>query len=184
MFPSTSCSTGCLMVREWLQKTATEDGIRAARTAVARIAEQVAKSWGTSAYLEATAHGASSSKFQAILTPTLQQLGYEPEQRNKVLEAGFKPDFLFCQDGVGVMIEVERGKTIDNNMDMLDMWKCHIHPIARHLVLLVPIWYVKVSPKTGKETRASTFARVCRRMNPFFETGNETNVRTLHVIGY
>ena len=36
-------------------------------------------------------------------------------------------------------MEVERGKTTTNNMDLLDIYKCHICEEANHLFLFVPI---------------------------------------------
>ena len=184
VFPAMTCGSGCPMVKSWVQGGRQQKQATAAQETVSSLSQVVRMSWGSDAYREATSHGASSSKFQSIITPTLQKLGYVPESRNKVADAAFKPDFILLSKVDGVMIEVERGKTIDNNMDMLDMWKCHIHPVANHLILLVPIWYVKINSKTGKETRAATFARVCKRMQPFFEPGNETNVHSLHVMGY
>ena len=38
----------------------------------------------------------------------------------------------------GIILEVERGKTTINNMDLLDFWKCHICSYAHGLYLLVP----------------------------------------------
>lgn len=38
----------------------------------------------------------------------------------------------------GIILEVERGKTLMNNMDLLDMWKCHICEHARYLFSIVP----------------------------------------------
>jgi len=81
-----------------------------------------------------------------------------------------------------IMVEVERGKTLDNNMDMLDMWKCHVHPNAKYLILVVPVWYY-----TGKERErfvGSRFAKVCQRLQLFFREGNETNVLGVGIIGY
>ncbi|MDQ2986905.1 MAG: hypothetical protein M3R13_09330 [Armatimonadota bacterium] len=182
-FPETVCSTGCGMIRHWEQREAEPHGVKAAMEAAAALVQVIGSLWGTDSYETAVAHGASSSMCQALIQPTLALLGYESEVPSRIIDAGFKPDFVFESDGCSVMVEVERGKTLDNNMDMLDMWKCHIHPRARHLILLVPIWYVKLK-STGQRTQTATFARVCRRMEPFFEVGNETNVRSLHVIGF
>ena len=38
----------------------------------------------------------------------------------------------------GIILEVERGKTTINNMDLLDFWKCHICAHADYLFLMVP----------------------------------------------
>ena len=38
----------------------------------------------------------------------------------------------------GILLEVERGKTTINNMDLLDFWKCHLCEHANYLFLMVP----------------------------------------------
>jgi hypothetical protein len=144
---------------------------------------------GTPAYVAAIAQGTHSGVFQSLLRPTLLELGFREEVKSRSGEAAFRPDFLLDHPEGGIMVEVERGKTIDNNMDMLDMWKCHVHESARHLILVVPVWYVKhkhdpVTKVEVGEDRTPTFAKVCRRMSRFFVEGNETNVRCLHVVGY
>ena len=163
------------MVRRWSLDDGAEGAELAASTAAA-LAKRITELWNTEEYLGAVVHGASSSVIQGLLTPTLVSLGYKDEVGYKVVDAGFKPDFMSACGRV--MVEVERGKTLDNNMDMLDMWKCHIHPTAKHLILLVPIWYVK------QGGRSATFSRVCRRLAAFFEKGCETNVASLHLAGY
>ena len=42
-------------------------------------------------------------------------------------------------DETGIILEVERGKTTINNMDLLDFWKCHICVHAHYLILVVPV---------------------------------------------
>jgi hypothetical protein len=42
-------------------------------------------------------------------------------------------------DGTGIILEVERGKTTINNMDLLEFWKCHICAHADFLFLMVPL---------------------------------------------
>jgi len=163
------------MVRRWSLDDGAEGAELAVRTADA-LALRIASLWDTDDYRGAVLHGASSALIQALLTPTLVALHYRDEVLHRVADVAFKPDFV-SKCGL-VMIEVERGKTLDNNMDMLDMWKCHIHPTAKHLILLVPIWYVK------QGGRSATFSRVCRRLGAFFEQGCETNVKTLQLIGY
>ena len=126
----------------------------------------------------ANALGASSRHIQDLLTPSLLELGFVSERSSKSGLAEFRPDFTKTASKGGILVEIERGKTLDNNMDMLDLWKTHIHPEASHLILIVPVWYVTTN------TVRSTFSSVCRRMQPFFFEENRTNVKTLHVIGY
>ena len=142
------------------------------------ICHELQNAWGSEAYGAATGHGVSSSKIQALLSPTLLAKGFQTEVPAKIGLAGFKADFGLITESDGILVEIERGKTTDNNMDMIDFWKCHIHPKAHHLILVVPVWY------RTKKSLKRTFFNVQRRMQPLFEPGNETNVKSLHIVGY
>jgi len=190
VYPAWVCPANCPTIKRFVQTQHQNDhGARQAAVAAERLFDTICDLQGTPAYREATAHGASSSLFQHLLFPTLRELGFREEVNSRSGEAAFRPDFMLDLPDGGIMVEVERGKTIDNNMDMLDMWKCHVHESARHLILAVPVWYVKLKrDKATKvvvgEDKTPTFAKVCRRMSGFFAEGNETNVRSLHVLGY
>lgn len=151
---------------------------RVAAAAAGLIAHRLSELWGSSDYIDATAHGASSQKIQHLIGANLATLGFQPEVTSRVGLAEFRADFALVDGQDGVLVEIERGKTTDNNMDMLDLWKAHVHGTAHHLILVVPVWY-----RTTKQVKRS-FANVCRRMSPFFEAGFETNVHSLHVVGY
>lgn len=177
-YPNIRCEGGCDPVMTFGEKA--ELKLPAFQSASESIAKTLHRLWGSEDYVRATGHGVSSSSMQALVHESIWNLGFASEQHNRVGLAGFKPDFI-DQDS-RVIIEVERGKTIDNNMDMLDMWKCHVHPTATHLILVVPVWY-----QTGTDqivVKAATFSKVCARIGLFFETGNETNVRAAAIIGY
>jgi hypothetical protein len=75
-------------------------------------------------------------------------------------------------------MEVERGKTIANNMDLLDIWKCHICDVANFLFLIIP--NIRQTA-TGQNI---IFKTVERRMLTFFETENYINVDGVFLIGY
>lgn len=160
--------------KEIQQLPAAKDAFRCAEDLVSILQ----KMQGTEEYKLVTALGASSCKIQSLIGESLKNRGYSPEVRSTFGLAGFRPDFIKEMDDDGVMVEVERGKTIDNNMDMLDFWKCHIHPGIHHLILVVPVWY-----STQRSVKAN-FSSVCRRMAPMFEAANLTNVWTLNVVGY
>ncbi len=176
--PFLLCSAGCAPHRTFKQNGC--DAIEA------EFARSVAKAVGTElwrfaleeaeSYIAATGFGITSGKVQAQIEILLQDLGFLKDVGVRVAEAGFQPDFLHVERKV--LVEVERGKTIDNNMDMLDFWKCHIHESAAHLILVVPVWY-----QISKSLQA-TFPRVCRRLEPMFEPRNYTNVRSLNIVGY
>ena len=77
-------------------------------------------------------------------------------------------------------LEVERGKTTINNMDLLDFWKCHLCRHAHYLFLLVPL-ALKQNPTMSPRNE---FAAVGRRLERFLSEGNHTNVRGLCLFGY
>ena len=80
----------------------------------------------------------------------------------------------------GIILEVERGKTTINNMDLLDFWKCHICAHADYLILLVPEELRQNETMTARRE----FVSVRKRLATFFEPQNYTNVRGLFLFGY
>lgn len=135
------------------------------------------------AILAANQPGRSSAEIQSIFLDHAKQLGFSDE--SKGLFAGYvtsalRPDYYLPLDGTGVLIEVERGKTTINNMDLLDFWKCHICEHAHYLILLVP---TELRQNDTMSPRRE-FATVRNRLSSFFEEGNYTNVRGLFLFGY
>ncbi|CAA7615066.1 ankyrin repeat domain-containing protein [Magnetospirillum sp. SS-4] len=126
---------------------------------------------------------ATSHAIQIILKPHLQHLGFSSEQTDLFAAYGTKslrPDYFRpYRDGGGILIEVERGKTLENNMDLLDLWKCHICTHANYLIIIVP----KIR-NNKKGNRTLVFDRVVNRLTAFFQYGNEVNVDAAFVIGY
>ena len=80
----------------------------------------------------------------------------------------------------GIILEVERGKTTINNMDLLDFWKCHICEHAAYLFLMVP---TELRQNATMSPRRE-FVTVGNRLESFFVPGNYTNVRGLVLMGY
>jgi len=76
-------------------------------------------------------------------------------------------------------MEVERGKTLANNMDLLDIWKCHICREADYLFLVIP----KRRPR-GSGKSESVQARVVKRVATFFKEPNYINVEGVFVFAY
>jgi len=75
---------------------------------------------------------------------------------------------------------VERGKTIANNMDLLDVWKTHICRDANHLFLLVPS-----IRETEKGVDQKIFNTVQNRVGTFFQDGVKAiDVESVHIFGY
>lgn len=146
------------------------------------------------AHLEASAdaitavhlHGAQSSVVQAIVSTLLtEQLGFR-EEVVLTPETGFvthaRPDVFFRLDkGRGVLAEVERGGTTNNNHDLKDLWKAHISPDAQHLFLVVP----NANWTSAGAPREKPFLRVSKRLAAFFgDPRREIDVLSLHVFGY
>ncbi len=179
--PERRCSDNHIPLKTFSLQNADAVGVIETAKITEQLVDRIEEVFGSEGYLASVAHGASSSVFQALVEPILASNGFSSEIGHSVADASFKPDFVKNTEQYSIMVEVERGKTLDNNMDMLDMWKCHIHPSTRHLILMVPIWYEK---QGNSPSCTSTFSRVCRRMAPFFAEGNETNVHSLHIIGY
>jgi hypothetical protein len=113
----------------------------------------------------------------------MENLGFSSERKGLFANfkvAGLRPDYFKQVDGGGILFEVERGKTIANNMDLLDVWKTHICKEARHLFLMVP----KIR-KTEKGAEQKIFNTVCNRMESFFqENVQPIDVDSVHIFGY
>jgi len=123
--------------------------------------------------------GAHGGVIQEIILNNPRDLGFQTEMRGLFRDFQLRPDFFCAVDDTGILLEVERGKTTDNNMDMLDMWKCHICPLARFLFLVVP--QIKQG-KSGRRQRP--FDRVSKRLSAFFEPDNYVHVDAVFLFGY
>lgn len=126
--------------------------------------------------------GASSAEIQKIVHPLASRLGFAPEKKG--LFSGYRvpelrPDFFMRVEDAGVLLEIERGKTTTNNMDLLDLWKCHICVEAEYLFLVVP----NARPsKNGRVMRH--FKQVRNRLSTFFEPRSYVNVEGVYLFGY
>lgn len=130
-------------------------------------------------------HGAQSSVIQAILGELLLRSGFDTEV---VLtpEDGFvtraRPDFVFrLGPKRGILAEVERGGTVNNNHDLKDVWKAHIAPDAQHLFLVVP----NSNFREDGSPREKPFVRVVHRAASFFgDPRREIDLLSMHILGY
>lgn len=127
--------------------------------------------------------GSSSSLIQAVLLEHATKLGF----RNEALglfkgykNRGLRPDYFLSLGDTGVILEIERGKTNQNNMDFLDFWKCHICKHAHYLFLMVP---QELKQRTNGAV-SKPFNTTRSHLSAFFEEGNYTNVRGLVLFGY
>jgi hypothetical protein len=157
---------------EWKQVAALADDLKAHLStddALARIHD-------------ANQPGQSSAAVQATFGEFVRDLGFESEKIGLFGAAEFalRPDYFLALGDTGILLEVERGKTTINNMDLLDFWKCHLCRHAHYLFLLVPL-ALRQNPTMSPRNE---FAAVSRRMQSFFVAGNYTNVRGLCLFGY
>ena len=154
--------------------------------AVKAISDQLLAHLNTEAALglmvAANLPGFSSAEVQATFLPFATELGFTSEARGLFLEYENKlrPDYYRSMGDTGILLEVERGKTTTNNMDLLDFWKCHLCRHADYLFLLVPQALKHNEAMTPKREYNS----VVRRLETFFRPGNTTNVRAVHIFGY
>lgn len=124
--------------------------------------------------------GGTTHQVDAVVRPHAETLGFSSQRAT--LFTGYpialRPDWYRPLDGSGVLLEIERGKTVTNNMDLLDLWKWNICRHADHLFLIVP----QVVRRTSGIERV--YPRVVTRLPTFFEPGNETNVQSVAIFGY
>lgn len=126
--------------------------------------------------------GQSSALVQDVFRNEAVALGFRDESQGLFAsyQSALRPDYFKPIGSTGVILEVERGKTTINNMDLLDFWKCHICEHADYLLLMVP---VELRQNDVMSPRRE-FAAVARRLETFFRPANYTNVRGLVLIGY
>jgi len=132
---------------------------------------------------EANLPGKSSQEVQAVFRTFVQDLGFIDESRGLFEEyenSALRPDYFLRLRDTGILLEVERGKTTINNMDLLDFWKCHLCSHASYLFLVVP----RTLRQNATMRPRNEFATVAKRLATFFTPRNRTNVRGLFLYGY
>jgi hypothetical protein len=165
---------------EFVQDTVRDDPKHAADlTRVRHVASRLL------AYLETPALRATLEKkitrsqdVQSALLPGATDLGFVNEHKGlfgSCKTPGLRPDYFLPVNDTGILLEVEWGKTVKNNMDLLDFWKCHLCEKAHYLFLCVP----KDHAHTPK-----AYQYVHKRLSEFFKPGKTTNVRGLFLFGY
>ena len=131
-------------------------------------------------------HGAQSGAIQSIVADLLKgELGFSEEvvlTQDDGFVTGARPDFFYrISPSRGILAEVERGGTVNNNHDLKDLWKAHIAPDAQHLFLIVP----NANWTATGGVRERPFIRVCNRLSAFFgDPRREIDVLSLHVFSY
>ena len=125
---------------------------------------------------------AASTEIQEVISGKARELGFQSEKKGLFAAyptSALRPD-CYCElDDSGIIMEVERGKTTTNNMDLLDLWKCHICTSAHFLFLIVPQFRV-----SANGPRLVLYQQVGRRLGTFFEEQNYVNVDAVFLFGY
>jgi hypothetical protein len=126
---------------------------------------------------------ANSKEIQDIFLPKTTELGFRSEAKglfSKYRTSALRPDYYKkISVNSGIILEVERGKTLMNNMDMLDVWKCHICVEANYLFLIVP-----KNIKRGNNKNEVVYEKVKDRLQSFFIKDNYINVNAIFIFGY
>jgi hypothetical protein len=133
--------------------------------------------------LGANVPGASSASIQSACLTFARAAGFVDESKGLFATyktRGLRPDYFLPLGNTGVLLEVERGKTTINNMDLLDFWKCHLCEQANFLFLLVPR-ELRQNPSMRPRREFNT---VRNRLETFFAPQNYTNVFGLWLFGY
>ena len=127
--------------------------------------------------------GASSHTVQKSILGQMESIGFVSEKKGLFASykvSGIRPDYFKPIAGGGILFEVERGKTIANNMDLLDVWKTHLCTEAMHLFLMVP--NIRVTEKGGSQ---KIFNTVENRIETFFlNESTPIDVHSVHLLGY
>jgi len=127
--------------------------------------------------------GTSSAVVQGTFEPFAAELGFTSEAKGLFAEyenKALRPDYFLRLETNGILMEVERGKTTTNNMDLLDLWKCHLCTHADYLFLMVP----QALRHNPAMTPKKEYAAVVKRLGSFFMKANYTNVKAVHIFGY
>lgn len=131
-------------------------------------------------------HNAQSKAVQTLVATELKlDLAFVEEyvlNEQDGLISRARPDMYFdLGEGRGILAEIERGGTVNNNHDLKDIWKAHIAAEAQHLFLVVPV----SNFKPDGSARELPFRRVSRRVGAFFgDPRREIDVLSAHVFGY
>ena len=126
---------------------------------------------------------AKSGNIQALFPEKTNELGFQSEKKGLFKDyptSALRPDYFKpLSNKTGIIMEVERGKTVLNNMDLLDVWKCHICESANYLFLIVP-----QMRHDGAGKLWPTYPNVVKRLQSFFVKNNYINIDAIFIFGY
>lgn len=167
------------LVQESLEHDREREVAQVRRIAV-KLRNALAESGASEALAQIPAIGGTSHAVDAVVRPIAKSLGFTSQRTDLFMDypSRLRPDWFRPLSDTGILLEVERGKTVANNMDLLDIWKCHICREADHLFLVVPM---KVQRTNSVE---NVYTRVVSRMQTFVVPENKVNVVSIAVLGY
>ena len=128
--------------------------------------------------------GAKSQQIEKIITPFAESIGFSSQKHNLFIKYKVKklvPDYYRKVSNTGIIIEVERGQTTQNNSALKDFWKVHICEEADYLFLFVP--NILRQNNKGK-VQGNPFNETVNRLSTFYEEQNHTNVGGVIIFGY
>jgi hypothetical protein len=167
----------------WQEKYASGHELAQVRGVAGRLLRHLNSPAAGRRIAEANRPGVSSHEVQLTFADFAQELGFVSEAKGLFAThktSALRPDYYLPLQDSGILLEVERGKTTINNMDLLDFWKCHLCEHAHYLFLLVP----KELRQNATMAPRKEFASVVKRLSTFFHPHTYTNVRGLFVFGY
>lgn len=130
--------------------------------------------------------GAQSQRIEEVITPFAEKLGFISQAKElfqKYKVSKLRPDYYLSLLSTGIIIEVERGQTSQNNAALKDLWKAHICEEAHYLFLFVPM-ELRQNKKDPNKISGRPFNETVNRLSTFFVEENYTNVRGLVIFGY
>tara|TARA_B100000902_G_scaffold340574_1_gene343467 strand:+ start:744 stop:1274 length:531 start_codon:yes stop_codon:yes gene_type:complete len=128
--------------------------------------------------------GAKSQRIEEVITPYAESIGFTSQKRDlfkKYKVSKLTPDYYRPLNKTGIIIEVERGQTTQNNAALKDLWKAHICEEAHYLFLFVPSLLIQ---NKSRKVAGKPFNETVNRLSPFFEEENYTNARGVVIFGY
>ena len=127
-----------------------------------------------------------SQDIEKIIVRYAEQLGFTSNKKNLFKDyavSKLRPDYFMPIGKTGILIEVERGQTSQNNNALKDLWKAHICKEADYLFIFVPM-ILKQNVKDPDKVSGKPFNETVNRLSTFFDKDNYTNVRGLIIYGY
>ena len=127
-----------------------------------------------------------SQDIEKIIARYAEKIGFTSNKKNLFKDyavSNLRPDYFMPIGKTGILIEVERGQTSQNNNALKDLWKAHICKEADYLFIFVPM-ILKQDIKNPNQVGGKPFNETVNRLSTFFDEDNYTNVRGLIIYGY